>query len=150
MKDLLWIVIVVAFIMAMTVITPSAHAQQSVVYVDATSTNTNAPSSSNPGSAWMGSNGPYKYLQDGLARAIQLFGQDPPPSVVEIRVRGATGSGLTYKPDRGSGYTAGTRTHSFVLLPDVKIYGQFIGGTGGNADTRDLPAIVVAGAIALN
>ncbi len=127
----------VAAIALMAMISSASHAQTAYVFVDGNSTNTSAPSDTNPGDSWAGTNPPYKYLQDGLARAAQLLAQFSPPSNVEIRVRGATGSGLTYKPDLGSGYTAGTRAHSFVLLPDVKIYGQYIGGTGGNADTRD-------------
>lgn len=114
-----------------------AQAQTVVVRVDGAS---GSASPAGQGNGW-GSNA-YLYLQDGLAHAQSLI-DNQQASDVELRVRGASGSGITYKPDQGSGHMSGTRTYSFDMRINVKVLGQYIGGTGGNADTRDFSLLSI-------
>ncbi|MDX2133536.1 MAG: choice-of-anchor Q domain-containing protein [Saprospiraceae bacterium] len=74
----------------------------SVVYV-----NQNATGANN-GTSWEDA---FTHLQDALAVAC-------PGANIWV----AAG---TYRPDQGSGYTPGIRTHAFVLKNDVALYGGF-------------------------
>jgi predicted outer membrane repeat protein len=114
---------------------PAMAQTQTIVFVDASSSNTAAPSASNPGNAW-GNTTAYKFLQSGLTRAVQLG----PTSTnhITIRVRGFTAGTPVYYPDESSSSPGGTgqRFEHFELLTDVTIEGHYI-GTVANPDARD-------------
>ena len=74
------------------------------------------------GKGW-GSNA-YLYLQDGLTRADALLDLPEPPDSVQIWVRGSS-TGISYRPDQGSGFTANDRGASFGMRPNVAVYGGF-------------------------
>ena len=109
-----------------------AHAVTRILRVDAQN-GLNNPTGT-PGDSWTNA---YKYLRDAIARAVVLNPTQSDP--VEIRVRGATGAGLTYRTDENAVNQSGTnsRSDTFALREHVKIFGQYIGGTGGSAETRD-------------
>jgi hypothetical protein len=74
------------------------------------------------GNGW-GANA-YLYLQDGIARAVALGAT--PPAYVQVWVRGAqTATGLTYRPDQGTGHTLNSRTETFRMRENVRIFGGF-------------------------
>jgi hypothetical protein len=130
-------VIYACVVFAATLIVPaSASALTRIIRVDAQ--NGLANPSGTPGDSWSNA---YKYLQNAIAQAIFLDPSQANP--VEIRVRGATGAGLIYRTDENATNQSGTdqRTDTFTLRQFVNIFGQYIGGTGGNADTRD-PAYI--------
>jgi hypothetical protein len=81
-----------------------------------------ATPSSPGGNSWTND---YLYLQDALTEANAHLVVNP-ADTVELWVRGST-SGITYKPDQGSGYTSGNRAHSFQLLEKSKLFGGFSG-----------------------
>jgi hypothetical protein len=106
-------------------ITTSSLAQQTTVFVNGNSSNTTAPSGSNPASTWTGSTGALKYLQDGLTRADQILAGVSPPAFVQVWVRGNTTD--PYRPDLGTGFTSGVQSETFTLRENVEVYGGFAG-----------------------
>lgn len=108
----------------------TTYAQTTILRVDSQSTAT-----SPDGSTWALA---YPFLQDALTACDGISGNK------EIRVRGTSG-GLAYKPDRDANHPSGTgvRATSFVLRLHVLMIGQFVGGTGGNADTVDLSLLSI-------
>jgi hypothetical protein len=94
-KHLSFLILIAAVLFAALtfIASPSAMAQsQTIVHVDANSTNTSAPSGTNPGNAW--GNSAYKYLQDGIQRANQIL--DGPESAASGP---DLGSGLVKRTD---------------------------------------------------
>src|SRR5688572_14155098 len=79
----------------------------------------------------------FLYLQDALAEAASLLSTSDPGSRAELWVRGATGGGLSYRPDQGAGVTLDDRTESFYLQTDVAIYGGFNGAGDDELSDRD-------------
>jgi hypothetical protein len=140
-KHLSFLILIAAVLFAALtfIASPSAMAQsQTIVHVDANSTNTSAPSGTNPGNAW--GNSAYKYLQDGIQRANQILdGQNPPPAV-QIWVRGSS-SGLTYYPDEGHSTSlpqvSEPQQYSFHLRSGVQLYGGFNGVGDDELSDRD-------------
>ena len=96
----------------------AAAQAQSIRYVD-----DDAPAGGD-GTSWTT---PYKYLQDALTAARASGG-----TITEIRV--AQG---TYKPDQGTGQTAGNRSDTFQLAKDVTLKGGYAGWSAPLADARD-------------
>lgn len=86
----------VVFFAAM-IFTATASAQTVILRVDGIS---GSATPAGFGNDW-GSNA-YRYIPDAITRANTLLGNAPAPDLVQIWVRGATGAGLTYKPDQGS------------------------------------------------
>ncbi len=86
-------------------------ALSAIIRVDANSTETTPD-----GSSWIEA---FASLSDAIAYANTLSGSD------QIWVRGATGAGLTYYPDQGTGLTPGDRGLSFTLANNLEIYGGF-------------------------
>ncbi|MEE9296537.1 MAG: hypothetical protein V3W34_16455 [Phycisphaerae bacterium] len=96
---------------------PLAYAG-TVLYVDASASGT-----PNNGSSWCNA---YLTLQDALAVAV--FGDT---------IRVADG---TYKPDQGTGQTAGDRAASFELVSRVALEGGYAGCGAADPDERDFVA----------
>jgi hypothetical protein len=94
-----------------------ADGSTGIVHVDI---NNGSSAPSGQGDDW-GVNHAYLYLQDGLARAHYMLTNS---LATEVQVWVADG---TYLPDQGSGYSAGTPTHSFQLENSVSIFGGFQG-----------------------
>ncbi len=89
---------------------PTAASGETIIYVNA------AAPAGGAGQSWSTA---CATLQDGLVAAASAVAQSP---TVEIWVAAGT-----YTPDRGGGQVAGNRSATFTLLPNVGIFGGFIG-----------------------
>jgi len=107
------------------VVVHAASAQTIRLHVDGTTT-LGTPTNPNPGETW---SNPYKYLSAAIAQANALLSGFTPPAKVDIWVRGATVSGVTYRPDESAANPtgSGSRTATFTLRQYVSIYGGFAG-----------------------
>lgn len=78
----------------------------------------------------------YKYLQDAIDVAA-VFASASTPYIIRVRGFVSPTSAETYYPDEGNTQSNDQQSSRFELTEDVTILGNFIGGTGGDADNRD-------------